>query len=80
MMGVRATGRQSFKQEALGVFCIGTMVDVLKHWETTESVEGVELVSACVCVCVCAYLRGQPLLFHLRLKSESETQMNHITE
>ncbi len=32
MMGVRATGRQSFKQEALGVFCIGIMVDVLKHW------------------------------------------------
>ncbi len=50
MMGVRATGRQSFKQEALGVFCIGTMVDVLKHWETTESVEGVELVSVRVCV------------------------------
>ncbi len=36
MMGVRATGRQSFKQEALGVFCIGTMVDVLKHWGTTD--------------------------------------------
>ncbi len=36
MMGVRATGRQSFKQEALGVFCIGTMVDVLKHWGTAD--------------------------------------------
>jgi len=24
------------KQEALGVFCIGTMVDVLKHWWTTD--------------------------------------------
>ncbi len=36
MMGVRATGRQSFKQEALGVFCIGTMVNVLKHWGTTD--------------------------------------------
>ncbi len=35
MMGVRATGRQSFMQETLGVFCIGKM-DVLKHWGTTD--------------------------------------------
>ncbi len=34
MMGVRATGCQSFRQEALSVFCLGTMVDVLKNWGT----------------------------------------------
>ncbi len=35
-MGVRATGRQSFKHVVLAVFGIGTMVDVLKHEGTTD--------------------------------------------
>ncbi len=35
-MGVRATGRQSFKHVVLAVFGTGMMVDVLKHEGTTE--------------------------------------------
>ncbi len=35
-MGVRATGLQSFKHVILFLFCMGTMVDFLKHEGTTD--------------------------------------------